>query len=186
MAQRRTVQTATRAFAFLVLATPIILSASPFSVHAQDVIANAQTPPQLVREEPAPAATLPPGKIDVIAIVTQQPPIVTDPISLDPSSPLPDRPPLDRRSRQCTAHTDCVLVTDNCGVMADAVNKALIVNWKAANFNISSNCRPIFGPGELAARQTPVCLNNTCGLMPHVPGQPVVLPPVLPPGPPVR
>ena len=147
--------------------------------HAQDVFVAPNMPKSVRATAASAAAQVAPE--DVLSAAAKLPAVVTEPLSLDPASPPPALPPLDLRSRQCAAHTDCVLVTDNCGVQSGAVNKAYVENWKAANFNITPNCRPLLGPGELAARTTAVCLNNVCGTIVHAPGKgPTELPPVNP------
>jgi hypothetical protein len=134
---------------------------------AQDVIVTPNAKPAPANPTNILAPTVAPK-----AVQAAPPAVVT--------APAP-RPQLDPRSATCTAHADCMMITDNCGMGISVINKAYADNWRAANRNESLNCRPNFAPGEWEAKHTVVCLNNLCGMVPHPAGQdPGPLPPVNP------
>lgn len=165
MAQRRTVHTSARAFAFLVLATPIILAASPFPVHAQDVIAAPQTTGSRVQEGPA-------------AVITNSIAPAPDAVVLPsvPKSTNNAAPPLhpilpaslDPAFRVCSADTDCAFVEGDCGALA-VVNQSLAVSARAALPKCDGQNLDLAKVAALtdSFRRgfTPVCRNKSCELL---------------------
>ena len=165
MAQRRTVQTAARAFAFLALATLIILAASPFSAHAQDVIAAPKTDTTTVNS---------PGTVITNSIAAPTPDAAALPAA--PKSTNNAAPPLhpilpvtlDPAFRVCSADTDCAFVEGDCGALA-VVNQSLAVSARAALPKCDARFIDVEKVAALTAsfRQDfiPVCRSKSCELL---------------------